>query len=268
LDNSLAAHPTSRPVLRGGGGSNAASLPGVLNSPIIFIDPSGHDVDCFSLDTRCRKVVIFEKKLEADTTKITKSGQKVLDIYYELLRRTGNEFTFEDLIRLIYEREIDGWHGLPGIAEKLAEASVRNYWLWATVHSIKTLINWLGAYNQAAKDTLYNLVFNSNNSLNQIIGNKRTYIYNAEEATIVQQALLDPPGNWKVPDPDAPYGYGVCDINYCILGKEIVSAYTSISDTTRNPDGTYNFNISPDNIYFKTGVSYIITKSQLDWWTQ
>jgi hypothetical protein len=95
-------------------------------------------------------------RYDFDPIGLTESGEKLISLAKELEELTGHRITLKMMIRLIFEREYDGFINN-------AEAAGRGYWDWAQnkygIHTKATLVNWVGVHESA--DSLYKDILNN-----------------------------------------------------------------------------------------------------------
>jgi RHS repeat-associated protein len=255
----------------------------VRNSPVNLVDPSGHNPKCGPDGVYCDQDEWND--YDYDPVAISDSGELIIKIARELERLTGKRVTLRFVMRLIFEREFDGWGSetgdLTGIPDVFTEASGRGYWYWAQeeygTHTGATLLNWLGGHNGVAS-SLYTDIFVNLPAgilgLDQIIGKTRNYTYNADVANKVIAGLLDTPDEWKMFDPNAPYSFASCtdplEGGKCMIPNEDKRGeFWALANTPKDPQtGKYIFSTDITKVYFKNGISYIATFNQLSqyWW--
>lgn len=202
----------------------------------------------------------------------------IIKIARELERLTGHRISLSFIIRLIFEREYDGFSNAKGngVPEAYAEAVGRNYWQWAQdlygTHTGTTLLNWLGDHNYSAT-SLYNDIFNNlptgkgGMTLERIIGKNRDSMINAGVASEISTGLLNTPPEWKIFDGDAPYAYAFCNKEICMIPSlKMQQEFWDLPDTPMDINGNYIFSIDLTNMYFNFDDSYIITYNQFSYW--
>lgn len=206
-------------------------------------------------------------------------GKIIAAIGSELERLTNEQVTLRMVIRLIFEREYNGWGSssgreLPGISDIFVEASGRGYWAWSEYmfgfHSDVTLLNWLGEHNHSA-NSVYRDIFENipagKKSLNMLIGPERNYYFNAGVGNQVASGLLNMPEEWKTFDGDAPYSFAFCDVSACMIHSSRRLDFEKLPQTDLGANHIYIFSTDIASVYFKHGSSYIATFNQIQYWS-
>jgi RHS repeat-associated protein len=101
----------------------------VFNNPLRNTDPSGHNPECGPDGVYCDNDEWND--YDFDPIGLTESGEKLISLAKELEELTGHRITLKMMIRLIFEREYDGFINNAEVEGAYAEAAGRGYWDWA-----------------------------------------------------------------------------------------------------------------------------------------
>jgi RHS repeat-associated protein len=242
-----------------------------FNNVLKFTDPSGHNPQCGPDGVFCDNDPWNDYDYDPD---IIDYGRIMVEIAHELEKLTGETITLRTVLRLIFEREFNGYENLEDtqkniIAGVFSEAAGRNYWVWSQKeygkHTTTTLLNWVGRHNQVASTILNYLRENGEEALPYYFDETRSHAGNAHIANGIVSGLFYTLEEWKVYSSDAPLTWAHCTPNECLIHENKQDAFYELHNTNWE-NGAYQFTTDVANMYFKWGPSYIITGNQRKYW--